>query len=319
MNQPIVSICCITYNQEKYIKDAIEGFLMQKVDFPIEIIIHDDASTDGTAVIIRQYENQNPGFIRGIYQAENQFSKGLNHVLKNVYGAARGKYIALCEGDDYWTDPLKLQKQVDFMEAHPECSMCCHKVLYKYQDHEEKNHLFPDLEGDHIFSKEKMYRKYISATCSMMFRRLKIDELIRYLDGFLIGDVPLRMFYLQLGNMGYIDQVMATYRKHEESYWNPYYQQYNIPVHFDTLVKIKSKLKIKGSKAYDGVLSYYADNLLKEYFQEQDYKRMREVINKTGFAFLSSNPTRGRRFILYSIIAHFPGMYKFYKSMKQAN
>ncbi|HAX96890.1 MAG TPA: glycosyl transferase family 2, partial [Prolixibacteraceae bacterium] len=132
--QPLVSICCITYNQEKFIRDAIEGFLMQKTKFPIEVIIHDDASTDKTTDIIREYQSAHPDLIRAIYQSENQFSKGLDQALKHVYGGARGKYIALCEGDDYWTDPLKLQKQVDFMEAHPECTICFHQTLAKYED-----------------------------------------------------------------------------------------------------------------------------------------------------------------------------------------
>jgi len=117
---PIVSICCITYNHEKYIRDAIEGFLMQKTNFTFEILIHDDASTDKTAEIVREYEQKYPQLIKPIYQTENQYSKGINPGVEFLFPRARGKYIALCEGDDYWIDPLKLQKQVDFLEANPE-------------------------------------------------------------------------------------------------------------------------------------------------------------------------------------------------------
>ena len=106
---PLVSICCITYNHEKFIKDAIEGFLMQKTDFPIEILIHDDASTDGTTEIIKKYEKEYPDLIHAVYQTENQYSQG-KKVFPILANQASGKYIALCEGDDYWTDPLKLQK-----------------------------------------------------------------------------------------------------------------------------------------------------------------------------------------------------------------
>ena len=112
--KPIVSICCITLHHEKYIRDAIEGFLMQKTSFPIEILIHDDASTDDTANIIREYEEKFPNIIKPIYQTENQYSKGISISATYQFPRALGKYIALCEGDDYWTDPLKLQKQVDF-------------------------------------------------------------------------------------------------------------------------------------------------------------------------------------------------------------
>jgi len=126
---PLVSVCCITYNHEKFICDAIEGFLMQKTDFPFEIIIHDDASTDGTADIIRKYEEQYPGIIKTICQTENQYSQGKKPMAEFVFPKARGKFIALCEGDDYWTDPLKLQKQVDFLENNPEYVVCYHDVV----------------------------------------------------------------------------------------------------------------------------------------------------------------------------------------------
>ena len=122
----MVSVCCITYNHAKYIRDAIEGFLNQKTTFLFEILIHDDASTDNTAQIIREYELQYPQLIFPIYQKENQFSKGnSNNTLKFNVPRARGKYIALCEGDDYWTDPNKLQKQVNFLETNPDYSLCC--------------------------------------------------------------------------------------------------------------------------------------------------------------------------------------------------
>ena len=127
----IVSICCATYNHQKYIRDAIEGFLMQKTTFPFEILIHDDASTDGTADIIREYEAKYPDIIKPIYQRENQYSKGIKISQVYQFPRAQGKYIALCEGDDYWIDPLKLQKQVDYMERNSRVSMLTsHYVIY---------------------------------------------------------------------------------------------------------------------------------------------------------------------------------------------
>ena len=125
---PLISIVCTAYNHENFISDAIEGFLMQQTSFPYEIIIHDDASTDGTSDIIKKYEKEHPNLIRAIYQSENQYSQGIDFI-NSLFRMARGKYIAICEGDDYWTDPQKLQKQVNFMTAHPECSISCHKVL----------------------------------------------------------------------------------------------------------------------------------------------------------------------------------------------
>ncbi|MBE0471488.1 MAG: glycosyltransferase [Methyloprofundus sp.] len=112
---PVVSVCCTTYNHKDYISEAIEGFLIQETDFPFEIIIRDDCSADKTAEIVKQYAEKYPNIIKPIYETENQFSKGVKP-MPVVYKKAVGKYFALCEGDDYWTDPLKLQKQVDFLE-----------------------------------------------------------------------------------------------------------------------------------------------------------------------------------------------------------
>ena len=131
-NNVLVSICCLAYNHEKYLRDTLEGFLMQKVDFPIEILINDDASTDHTAEIMREYEAKYPGLIRAFYQPVNLYSQGKDLCLEVLYPQARGKYIALCEGDDYWTHPNKLQRQVDFLEAHPEYSACVHDTMLHY-------------------------------------------------------------------------------------------------------------------------------------------------------------------------------------------
>ncbi len=131
-NNILVSICCLTYNHEDYLRDTLEGFLMQKVNFPIEILINDDASTDSTAEIVREYAAKYPELIRPFYQPVNLYSQGKDLCLEVLYPQARGKYIALCEGDDYWTDPMKLQRQVDFLEAHPEYSACVHNTMLHY-------------------------------------------------------------------------------------------------------------------------------------------------------------------------------------------
>lgn len=120
----MVSIRCTAYNHEKYIRDALEGFVMQKTNFRFEAIVHDDASTDGTAAIIREYAEKYPDIIKPIYETENQYSKHDGSLTKIMNEACKGKYIALCEGDDYWIEPYKLQKQVDFLESSPDYSMC---------------------------------------------------------------------------------------------------------------------------------------------------------------------------------------------------
>lgn len=122
---PLVSVCCITYNHEPYIAQTLDGFLLQKTSFPFEVLIHDDASTDRTADIIREYERKFPKIIKPIYQKENQYSQGKREISETWnFPRAKGKYIAMCEGDDYWIDENKLQMQVDFLENNPEYGMC---------------------------------------------------------------------------------------------------------------------------------------------------------------------------------------------------
>ncbi|MBE6319857.1 MAG: glycosyltransferase [Bacteroidales bacterium] len=130
MNTPLVSICCITYNHAQFIRKCLDGFLMQQTDFPIEILIHDDCSTDGTTEIIKEYEARYPKLIFPIYEDVNQYQNGKSAEIDLYnYRRARGKYIAYCEGDDYWTDPQKLQKQVDFMEENSDYSVCFHDCM----------------------------------------------------------------------------------------------------------------------------------------------------------------------------------------------
>lgn len=123
INKPVVSVCCITYNHEKYIAEALDSFLMQETDFPFEVIVRDDASPDKTANIIREYEAKYPKIIKPIYEKENGYSKGIKAGAV-TYKKAIGEYIAFCEGDDYWICKDKLQKQVDFLETNSECLFC---------------------------------------------------------------------------------------------------------------------------------------------------------------------------------------------------
>lgn len=129
-DNPMVSIICNTYNHEKYIELALRGFLRQRTDYSFEILVYDDASTDKTADIIRKYEARYPQLVKPIYQTVNQFSLGLKPAKQNRL-RAKGKYLAICEGDDYWIDKYKLQKQIDYMEKHPKCTFCFSNGLVK--------------------------------------------------------------------------------------------------------------------------------------------------------------------------------------------
>lgn len=212
--QPLmVTIRCTAYNHEPYIRECLEGFVMQKTNFRFEAIVHDDASTDGTAAIIREYAEKYPDIIKPIFETENQYSKHDGSLGRIMDAHTHGKYIALCEGDDYWIDPLKLQKQVDYMEAHPECSLCfhAHKDL--------KNGSFYLVRRyDYLVEKCPMEDMILKgggymATNSMLYRKDKIlREEPEWSKNTPVGDLPLMLKLASQGNVAYLDNVMSVYR-----------------------------------------------------------------------------------------------------------
>ena len=130
MDNIAVSVICTAYNHEKYIRDALEGFVSQKTDFRFEVLVNDDASTDGTAAIIREYAVKYPDIIRPVYQTENLYSQGVKIWRDVLLPMARGSYIAFCEGDDYWCDDGKLAVQKAYLDTHPECSAVVHNSRF---------------------------------------------------------------------------------------------------------------------------------------------------------------------------------------------
>lgn len=215
----MVSICCITFNHAKYIREAIEGFLMQKADFAFEVLIHDDASTDGTADIIREYEAKYPDIIKPIYQKENQYSKGISISATYNFPRAKGKYIALCEGDDYWTDPYKLQKQADFLENNPEYSMCFHNAIECYENKKKENKLFSNVE-DKDYNGIDIYKKWIVPTASVVFKKNCITSTfyknVSSNSNFIHGDIVLFLTCFHFGKLRGISDIMSVYRRHNQ-------------------------------------------------------------------------------------------------------
>jgi glycosyltransferase involved in cell wall biosynthesis len=232
---PLVSICCITYNHEIFIRDAIEGFLMQKSTFPIEIIIHDDASTDKTAEIVAEYANKYPELIFPIFQTENQFSKGIKISATYVWPKAKGKYIALCEGDDYWTDPFKLQKQVDFLEANPDFVICYHDVKVINEEGSVIIESKIGKENQRDFSSEELsYNRPFIMPLSVVFRNLSIiwPEETKYV---LNGDTFLFSILGQYGNGKYIQDIQpGNYRYHSGGIWSAITNQQKTIAHITT-------------------------------------------------------------------------------------
>ena len=218
----LVSIYCIAYMHENFIRDAIEGFLMQQTTFKVEIWIHDDASTDNTANIIKEYESKYPQLFVATYQVENQYKKNPKTQSYIKPPIRRGKYIAPCEGDDYWTDPYKLQKQVDFMEKHQECSLCFHRSEIRYENQNGKMLYTPDFKGIKFFPQERLFFEGGSSapTASLLFRRDLSEHVPEWRRISPVGDMPLKMLLFLKGRIGFINEVMAVRRLGNKGSWN---------------------------------------------------------------------------------------------------
>lgn len=214
--KPLLSCCFITYNHEKFISQAIDGMLKQETDFPFEIIIHDDASTDGTAEIIKKYADKYPHIIQTILQKENQYSQKKN-IMAIPINEARGKYIATLEGDDYWTDPLKLQKQVDFLEKNSEYVCCYHNSMVINDNNE--------VIQDALFHNPKDYseKELLSARADMATETVVFRNIIEYPDYFKdaqLGDTVRWHLMGFHGKAKYLDYVgKSVYRRHEGGVW----------------------------------------------------------------------------------------------------
>lgn len=219
--EPLVSICCRTYNHEKYIADALDSFLMQETSFPFEIIVHDDASTDKTADIIREYEKKYPEIVKPIYQKENKYSQGINITREFIVPQIRGKYVATCEGDDFWIDKYKLHKQISFLEEHDKYIMCFHKVkvvdinansLGRYHGMKSKG---SKEVGASEAVKGGIFHVSSAVIRSDFYTKPRPNWIIKSpLGGY---DFASALYMAAEGQMFYIDEVMSAYRSGVEN------------------------------------------------------------------------------------------------------
>lgn len=208
-----VSVYCLAYNHEKYIRKTLEGFVSQKTNFKYEVFVHDDASTDKTADIIREYELKYPDIIKPIYQTENQYSKGVKISQTYIYPLMSGKYVATCEGDDYWIDANKLQKQFDFLEKNKDYSLVLHNG-YKLDNITKKKGLINPYKRTGELSLQDVFIEPngLPPTASMFFRKDLRDEYPYDVLYAPVGDRPLRMYLATKGKVYYMNECMCVYR-----------------------------------------------------------------------------------------------------------
>jgi glycosyltransferase involved in cell wall biosynthesis len=278
----------MTFNHKNYISDAIEGFLKQETNFPFEILIHDDASSDGTAEIVRQYQAENPGLIRAFLQSENQYSQG-NKPGRILVNLSKGKYIALCEGDDYWTDPFKLQKQVEFMEAHPGCTISSHKLMIKYENGVQEDEVFPAIDGNHLFTLNDLLKNRFLKTCALMYRRIDDEGYLEFVKGFRVGDAPLIFYYAQMGYVGYLGDCMAVYRVHGGGVWSRRSNFDQIMAGLDTRLRLKSKLNVRFPKVYNAKILMHSLNIANHFYKHGEIEKAKEYLKISWSHFYAGN------------------------------
>ena len=214
---PLVSIVCFTYNHSAYLQWALDGFLMQETDFPFEIIVHDDASTDGTTEIVRKFEAHHPQLVSAIYRQRNLYSQGARgKIHSDSYRLARGKYIALCEGDDYWTDPLKLKKQVEAIEHSVGASACFHRAQRVNLTTNEVLGYYPQrMDRDRIgFGYLLEHWGTVMQTASYLFRRDAVFDLPwDALSCLSSGDLAIYLWVARKGEAVFLPDCMSIYRE----------------------------------------------------------------------------------------------------------
>lgn len=309
----MVSIICNAYNHGKYIRDALEGFVMQKTNFAFEVLVHDDASPDNTAQIIREYEEKYPELIKPIYQTENQYSQGVSITRDIQLKRVQGKYIAVCEGDDYWIDPLKLQKQYDFMETHPEYSLCaCSVDWYNLKtgllEKRGKTSEDRDVTLEEIVLEKK---GRIFQYASFFFKKELWLNHPDWAKKFPIGDYPLALNAAVHGKVRMLADTMAVYRFYSQNSWT-------VRMDNDAARAKVSVRMIEGLNAFNEATEYKYDEIVTqrrlrhEYMQalmEHDLKKLRSgelkaVYKSRSLAFRMSDTIRCK----------FPNLYK--KMMK---
>jgi glycosyltransferase involved in cell wall biosynthesis len=202
----------IAFNQERFVAQAIESVISQNTDFNWELVIGDDCSTDSTRAICEAYQRRHPGRIRLLLRDRNV---GMMRNFTQTLEACGGTYVAICEGDDYWTADHKLQRQADFLDANPKCSISFHNVKSVWENSNGEAILLCPPSQRPISTFENIVQENFIPTPSVMFRNHLFGKFPEWFTALQMGDWPLHILNAQYGFIGYLDEVMAVYRRHE--------------------------------------------------------------------------------------------------------
>jgi glycosyltransferase involved in cell wall biosynthesis len=276
----IVSVSCITFNHAPYIRACLDGFLMQKTSFVFEILIHDDCSTDGTREIIEEYSKKYPDIIFPIFQTENQYSKGVRGMMARFnFPRSRGKYLALCEGDDYWSDPYKLQRQVDFLEANTDFSICFHNMKILNESNPSALEFTNSKDQESVSSILDLASKgNFMFTASVVFKKPK-DGFPNWLTDLPIGDYAIHLFNAQFGKIKFLDQVMGVYRIHAGGVWGSFSKEKLYDRWIPMLEQLQDKFSDEVNKTLRAQKIYSLLDVYMISFEKKDNKKANEVMS----------------------------------------
>lgn len=269
-DEMMVSITCVAFNHEAYIRTTLDSFLMQETTFPFEILINDDVSTDSTIEILKTYESKFPNIVKPVYQTENQYSKGIN-TMAILFPYIKGKYIAFCDGDDYWIDKEKLQIQVDAMELHPEVDLSFH-ASYKDVNGDRTEVMAKRSNGNKIFPVKYSILGHgdFAETASMMFTNSLISSLPSWFDRAMPGDYVSEVMGAERGGSLYIDRIMSAYRAGLEGGWTEAELRKSTEQRKESLSNIENQL-----------------NFLDDYLDKKYHQDFSTVIHNDRFDFIS--------------------------------
>lgn len=239
VGRPVVSVCCATYNHVDYIETALRGFLIQKTNFPFEILIRDDASYDGTAGIVLEYAKLYPNIVKLFVESENQFSKGIRAGF--VWGRlASGEYLALCQGDDFWTDSFKLQRQIDLIYKHPGAVMSVALTEFCKQDGNKLTYSVATKGPDREVLKVSDIHKYYFHTSTYVVSRSVYVEAFNscFIKHGLFGDTALRAVAISKGDVVYLPEIVSVYRITGEGVWSSLNNAERLAYEYNTARKL---------------------------------------------------------------------------------
>jgi len=309
--KPKVSVSLLTYNHGPFIAQALNSILLQQVNFEYEIVIGEDCSQDNTREIVLSYQKNNPDKIR-IFLSKKPLNDGKSGRLNFVRNlkACRGEYVALLDGDDYWSSPFKLQKQVDFLDDHPRYAICFHDAIRMYENGSQRPWLYPGGKKE-VYSLADLAAGNFIPTCSTMFRNRLFSEFPGWYYEVSMGDWPLHIINAHYGDVGYIDEVMGVYRVHSRSRWSA---KSRVDVLNDTInaaERIKLDLSSKYRKITDGSIIRWYLEIIELLSHGKDSQGASVYAKKCLRRLIAHKPVPNSALIRLILIGYFPVFYRF--------